>query len=380
LKASCPEAAWANGILGHSLDFDDNSIGLPAAIHQTVTTLPAALSLGELVNASGREMLLAIVLGIEAGSKVDRAMEGHASSWHGTGTFGTFASTVTAGRLLRLEPAELEHALGMAASMAAGLEVNFGTMTKPLHAGQASRNGVIAALLAKKGFTSAKGILEKKDGFGEVLGRRLNPDYLGEYLANPWEIVEPGIHLKNYPSCMVTHSALDAILGMARTYQLDARSIESVEVLSKRDLRRFLIYDEQKTASEGKFSMQFCVAVGLLERKVTLEEFTDEKMRDPEIIKLMKNVRLQTDPNLPDKSMLTTLVRVTMNDHRTYEKMVEYPKGSKMNPMSVEEVAEKFRTCAKYDLQKTSVDKLIEAAFNLEELENVNELTSLLVP
>ena len=138
IKVPCQEAAWANGILGHALDFDDNSIELPAAVHQTVTTLPAALSVSETRQAGGRELLTAYILGIEVESALDRAMEGHANDgWHGTGTFGTFGATVAAGKILKLNIEEMERAIGIATSEAAGLTANFGTMTKPLHAGQA---------------------------------------------------------------------------------------------------------------------------------------------------------------------------------------------------------------------------------------------------
>ena len=377
-KVPCATAAWANGVIGHSLDFDDNSIALPTAIHQTVTTLPAALSVAELEEASGSELLQAITLGIEAASKTDRAMDGHAQAWHGTGTFGTLASAVAAAKLLKLDPEQLENALGAACSMAAGLVANFGTMTKPFHAGQASRNGVIAALLARKGLTSTKGVIDIKEGFAEVMGKRLDPTYLKKHLGNPWEMLDPGIHIKMYPSCMATHAGLDATIKLSKTHQIDSTRVESVEVRTGKDLHPALIYDEPKTALEGKFSMQFCTAIGLLKRKATLDEFTDRTVRNPETVYLMKKVRLVVDPALANMGPLTTTVRVNLRNGRILEESVEYPKGSKNNPMSAEEVKEKFKNCAGHLLPKNEVDEVVKAVLQLDVLERVDQLASLL--
>ncbi len=378
LKVPCATAAWANGTIAHSLDFDDNSIASPTAIHQTVTTLPAALSVGELVNANGRELLKAVTLGIETGSKIDRALSGHSKAWHGTGTFGTIASTVAAAKLLQLNPEQLEYALGTACSMAAGLVANFGTMTKPLHAGQASRNGVMAALLAKKGFTSSKSILEGEEGFAEVMGRRFDQTYLEKHLGNPWEILDPGIHLKKYPSCMSTHAGLDATIRLAMTYRIDPNTIKSVEVRSGRDLRTALIYDEPKTGLEGKFSMQFCIAIGLLRRRATLDEFTDETVKSTEAINLSRKVRLAVDPALSSMGPLTTAVKVNLLDGHAFEETVEYPKGSSNNPMTVEEVREKFDGCAGKVLIQDRVDQIANVVLQLETFKRLNELTDLL--
>jgi len=379
LRAPCATAAWANGAIAHSLDFDDNSIALPTAIHQTVTTLPAALSVGELVNANGRELLKAVTLGIEAGSKIDRALSGHAQAWHGTGTFGTLASTVAAAKLLQLNPEQLENALGTACSMAAGLVANFGTMTKPLHAGQASRNGVTAALLAKKGFTSARDILETKEGFAEVMGNHLDQAYLKEHLGNPWEILEPGVHIKMYPSCMATHAGLDAIIKLAKTHNIDPSAVASVEVTAAKDLRSALIYDEPKTALEGKFSMQYCIAIGLLRKRATLEEFTDQTVQDPNVINLLRKVRVATDQTLASKGPLLTVVKVKLKDGRSFEESVEFPKGSNKNPMSLDEVTLKFRDCTSRILERKRVDEIVDTVLRLEKLDRVSTLANLVI-
>lgn len=378
LRVPCAEAAWANGTIGHALDFDDNSIDLPRAIHQTVTSLPAALSVGELVHADGSALIRAVALGVEGASKVDRAVNGCGQAYHGTGAFGVLSSAIAAGILLGLDAEQLEHAIGIASSMAAGLQANFGTMTKPLHAGEASRNGVMSANLARKGFTSARGILERRYGFAEVIGRRLDHDYLRSHLGNSWEVLEPGIHLKAYPACMVTHAGLDCVLALARTHDLDPEQVAAVEVTTRRDLRETLVYDEPKTGFEGKFSMQFCAAVGLLARRATLQEFTDETARDPKVIRLEGKVKLGVDPHLPGTGLLATRVRVTMRDGQCYEEFVEYPRGSKNNPMTVDEIVEKFRACAGMEPPEEKYDEVVKLILQLETLEDVNHLTRLL--
>jgi 2-methylcitrate dehydratase PrpD len=375
LKVPCPEAAWANGILGHFLDFDDNSIGLPEPIHQTVTTLPAALSLGETLEVGGRELLTAFMLGIEVASKLDRAIVGHGKrGWHGTGTFGTLGATVAAGKVLKLGVEEMEHAIGIAASKAAGLRSNFGTMTKPLHAGQASRNGVMSALLAKKGFTSCKNILEKDYGFGQLFGQGLDVKYLQENLGKSWEILEPGVHIKLYPSCMVTHSAIDGTLRLIKEQTIDLEQVSFVEVRSKGDLSG-LIYSKPKTALEAKFSMEYCVAIALLEGKVTLDEFTDAKVLEPRVQQLIEKIRIVSDSKMEASSPLKTSIMVRMKNGNEYAEFVEYPRGSKRNPITFKEVETKFRDCAKYVLHPKKVQEIIRVIKKLEDMKTSELMT-----
>ena len=379
LKAPCPEAAWANGTFGHALDLDDNSIELPTAIHQTVTTLPAALSVSEALKAEGRELLTAFILGIEVASKLDRAMGGHTErGWHGTGTFGTLGAAVAAGKVLELSVEEMEQAIGIAASKAAGLMSNFGTMTKPLHAGQASRNGVMAALLAKKGFTSSKNILEKDDGFGQLFGQGIDARYLKKSLGKPWEILEPGIHIKLYPSCMATHTAIDATLKLVEEQTIDPKQVASVEVTSKNDLRA-LTYSRPKTALEAKFSMEFCVSIALLEGKASLNEFTDLKVQDQRVRQMIEKVRIATDSKTEATSPLETSVKVRMKNGDEYMESIEYPRGSKRNPLTFKEMESKFRSCAKYALQLKKVEEIIRVIDNLEDA-NIHRLMTLTCP
>jgi 2-methylcitrate dehydratase PrpD len=392
LKVPCPDAAWANGTLGHALDFDDASIKLPAAIHPTVDTLPAALSVGEAFNVGGRDVLTAFILGIEVASKIDRSMRGSAEKgWHGTGTFGTLAATAASGKMLKLTVEEMEHAIGVAASAAGGLTSNFGTMTKPFHAGQASRNGVVAALLAKKGFTSSKNILEKHRGFGQVFGRGLDEKYVKENLGKPWEILDPGIHIKPYPSCAITHAAIEITLKLARERNITPEQVDLVEVrweYGKVDLRGHF-FRKPRTGLEAKFSLEFCIAIALLEGKATLDEFTDTRASEHQVQQMIERIRIVPSKEESEgsykeiaslKTPLKTSVKIRMKNGKEYGELVEFPRGfGRKNPLTTEELETKFRSCSKYALPPEMVDEIIRAISNLENVK-IHQLMSLLHP
>jgi 2-methylcitrate dehydratase PrpD len=378
MRVACPEAAWANGALGHCLDFDDATIELPAAIHTTVTILPPALSVGEALEVGGRDLLTAFVLGTEVACKIDRAMKGSGEKgFHGTGTFGTIGATIAAGRLLKLNVEEMECALGIAASMAGGLVANFGTMTKPLHAGQAARNGVVAASLAKKGFTASKDILEKDRGYGQIFARDLDESYLKESLGKPWEILEPGIHIKLYPACVVIHGAIHATLKLAEKKGVDPQHVDTVEVRTNFDPRG-LFFSRPRTVMEGRFSPEFCVAIALLEGKATLDEFTYAKVMDNRVQQMIEKIRVVADSRITSPiQMAPTSVMVRMNNGKEFTETVEYPPGSGENPLTTEELETKFRSCSKNALPPEKVDEIIQAISNLEDVET-HQLMSLL--
>jgi 2-methylcitrate dehydratase PrpD len=379
-KTPCSEAAWANGTLGHVFDYDDNTIELPAAIHTTVTVLPAALSVGEALEVGGGELITAFVLGTEAACKIDRGIKGSGEKgFHGTGTFGTLGATVAAGKLMKLSAEEMEYAIGIAASMAGGLASNFGTMTKPLHAGNASRNGVVAALLAKKGFTSSRGILEKDRGFGQVFGQGLGKQYLKESLGQPWEILEPGIHMKLYPACVIIHAAIDATLKLVEGQNIDSEQVDSVEVRANFDPRG-LLFSRPKTVMEARFSPEFCVAIALLEGKATLDEFTEAKVVENRVQKMIEKVhRISDSRGSKPVQMAPTSLKVRMKNGKEYNELVEYPRGSGKNPLTAKEVETKFRSCAKYAFPPEKIDEIIRAISNLEDVKT-HQLMSLLRP
>jgi 2-methylcitrate dehydratase PrpD len=348
------------------------------------------LSVGEALNVGGRDLLTAFILGIEVASKIDRSMRGSAEKgWHGTGTFGTLAATAAAGKVLKLTFEEMEHAIGVAASTAGGLTSNFGTMTKPLHAGQASRNGVVAALLAKKGFTSSKNILEKHRGFGQVFGRGLDEKYVKENLGKPWEILDPGVHIKPYPSCAITHAAIEITLKLAREHNITPEQVDLIEVTweyGKVDLRGHF-FRKPRTGLEAKFSLEFCIAIALLEGKATLDEFTDAKASEHRVQQMIERIRIVPSKEESEGSYkeiaslrtpLKTSVKIRMKNGNEYGELVEYPRGfGRKNPLTTEELETKFRSCSKNALPPEKVDEIIQLITNLEDVET-HKLMSLL--
>ena len=372
LRTTPPLAAWANGTLGHALDYDDNSIDNPIAIHPTVITLPTVLSLGERLHIDGRDAITALVLGIEVASTLGRSMRPQDFRvWHGTGTLGTLASAAAAAKLLNLTLLQTRYALGIAASTAAGLVANFGSMTKPFHAGHAGYNGVVAALLAQRGFTSAPDTLEMRGGFSEALAKTRDFDGIRNRLGNPWEITDPGIHIKRYPSCMATHHAIDAVLALREDHSIDPRGVDRVEVGTLRNAAHTLVHTTPTTALEAKFSMQFCVAVALLRGRVTLTEFSDEVVRDPEVQRLGSKMTLKTDPDIDAQGRMAARVTITTRG-RKLTRLIEHAKGSMLNPLTREDIQAKFTSCAAYALAPARVEALADVIWRLDALEDLS--------
>src|SRR5204862_8249398 len=209
----------------------------------------------------------------------------------------------------------------IAASMASGLLENFGTMTKPLHAGRAAENGVTAALLARDGFTAALNILEARRGFYNAMAGGYDQSKIAGRLGRPYFMQEPGISIKPYPSGSLSHPAQDLILDLVKEHALHAEDIESIEVGTNSNVPNALIYPMPKTALEGKFSIPFCMAIGILERKAGIAQFTDRKVRDRRVVEMMKRVTLVVDPELEalGYDQVRSRVRVKLKDGRTLE-------------------------------------------------------------
>ncbi|OGQ94205.1 MAG: MmgE/PrpD family protein, partial [Deltaproteobacteria bacterium RIFOXYA2_FULL_55_11] len=298
--APSAKAALANGASGHAMDYDDTQLSTSKEsvygllTHPTVPVLSAVLAVGEKEKISGQDFLLAYILGVEVECRIADAINPrhYQSGFHSTATIGGLGAAMAVGKLLGLKEEPLARTLGIAASMASGLRENFGTMTKPLHAGRAAENGVTAAQLAEKGFTSAVNILEAKRGFFNAMAGGYDETKIVGCLGHPYFMQEPGISIKPYPSGSLSHPAQDLILDLVKMHDLHGGDIESIEVGTNSNVPNALIYPMPKTALEGKFSIPFCMAVGVLERKAGIAQFTDRKVRDPKVVELMKRVTL----------------------------------------------------------------------------------------
>ncbi|MBI2999460.1 MAG: MmgE/PrpD family protein, partial [Deltaproteobacteria bacterium] len=379
--APAARAALANGVAGHAIDYDDTQLSTSKEAvyglltHPTVPVLAAALGVGEAHKISGQELLLAYILGVEVECRIADAIHPrhYQAGFHSTATMGGLGAVLAVGKLLGLKPEALARALGIAASMAAGLRENFGTMTKPLHAGRAAENGVTAAQLAQQGFTSALNILEAKRGFFNAMAGGYNEEKIAGRLGRPYFMKEPGISIKPYPSGSLSHPAQDLILDLVQSNDLHADDIESIEVGTNSNVPNALIYPMPKTALEGKFSIPFCMAIGVLERKAGIAQFSDRKARDPKVVALMRRVTLTVDPELEalGYDQVRSRIRIKLKEGRTIEGRADVARGHPLKPMSWAEIGEKFRDCARLVLPRRNTEEAIESVGNLERMRSI---------
>ena len=384
-RASAQWAALVNGTLAHALDYDDVHMGVHG--HPTAPTLPAGLALGEVRDASGRELLAAYVVGVEVMGRLGGVVNPthYDRGWHATATLGASGAAVAGARMLQLEPTQLRHALGMACSFASGLRQNFGTDTKPLHAGAAARNGVLAAQLAAEGVDADPNIFEAPNGFCSVAGvpgRVLEESDLAD-LGRAWQVVNPGLGFKLFPSCYSTHRPINAVLALAERYDLAPERVERVECAASYSAVQMLIHARPKTALEGKFSMQYCLAAALIDRRVGLSHFTDEQVNRADIQALIPRVSVSVHPDLARPEQLSAdfaEVTVQLVDGRSYTERVEFPAGHARRPLTDAELDAKYLECAGLRLGRDGAQRSLERLRNLERLESVRKLVTYLVP
>jgi len=380
-RAPAAEAALVNGTSAHALDYDDVTVNMRG--HPSAPLLPAVLALGEKLGASGRQVIEAFVLGFEVQSKVGRAVGAphYALGWHATSTLGALGAAAACARLLRLDALRTQAAIGIAASLASGLRQNFGTMTKPLHAGWAARNGVVAVSLAERGFSADAEALEGESGFLRAAsgGAGIDPDEAVTGLGDPWEIVSPGVGVKLYPCCYATHRAIDAALELREEHRLAAASVSRVKVTVSTGALMPLLTRPPATGLEAKFSLGYCVAAALLDGRVGLASFTDATVGRPEAQRLASRVEaLEDGPPADFPIGGKAEVEVWTDGGSRYSRCVQMPRGDPQRPLTWDELAAKFRDCASGTLSAEATEKAIATIGALDEIADVRQLTALL--
>jgi len=349
-------AAMINGTFGHALDFDDVLSMMPA--HPSAVVLPALFAC--LPKATtGQAFLEAYILGVEAGAKIGLGIgNGHyRRGWHATGSLAIFSAVSALARLLGLDVATTRQAFGVAASMASGLRCNFGTMTKPLHAGWASRNAVAAVRLASSGFSASSEAMEAGAGFFETYGtEQSDMQRCIQALGKPYVFVEPGLALKKYPCCYALHRPIDAMLQLRDSLDLTPENTESVFCRVAPGALRVLPYVTPKTGLEGKFSMEYTLAVGVLDGRFDLAAYNDEGVTRPEIAALLPRMSKEEDPYcLGDEadpgarsSGTIGFVEVTARRRDGAEETVrvDKPTGSPERELGWDDLEAKFFDCA----------------------------------
>jgi len=300
--------------------------------------------------------------------------------WHCTSTLGTIGAAAAASRLLGLDATASNHALAIAASAASGLKENFGTMVKPLHAGLAARNGVVAAQLAGAGMTASGAAIDGPQGFLSAFdSEQPSLEAVAADLGTRWEIVDTGITVKLYPSCAGTHPALDALLDLQRRERFDAGEVEAIEVGVDAIVPTILLYDRPSSGLEGKFSMPFCAAAAVVRGRVGIETFDAATLSEAAILSLQSRVTMRVDPTLDPSAPSLTQARVTvrLRDGRVLIAEANGARGYPDRPASDEQLAVKFTSCAMQTLSPPEAASALAALRDIDALADVRTLTPL---
>jgi 2-methylcitrate dehydratase PrpD len=388
VKVSVADAALANGCIAHALDYDDCGVKIG---HPSVLVLPAVLSLGEHLGASGQDILTAYILGLEiegklalhADFKLMQARLNH-QTW-----YGSIGAAAACAKLLRLDAGKTRMALGIAGNFACGLSANHGSMAGAMAAGNACRNGVIAAQMAQEGITANPNIIEAKNGFYDTLvgPGHYDAERMADGLGKPFYIESPGIGLKKYPSCYHTHRALDGIFQLLDEHRLGDKDVAEVDVGTSERAMRVLAFTEPATPYQAKFSMPYCIAAAVVDHQVTLETFTDHKFGDRDIIETRKKIHLSFPdvpiwPGLadvgPDTEFVGNPVTIRTTDGRTYNARVDIPRGDPALPLSDDELLVKYRDCGRSQLRPEDIERSVGLVLGLERVADIATLMTAL--
>jgi 2-methylcitrate dehydratase PrpD len=374
------DAALINGTASHALDFDDCSDTMGG--HPSAQVLTALFALADTLEVSGRDLLAAYVAGFETETRIGRAVNFHhyEKGWHPTATLGVFGAAAACAHLLRLDPARIATALAIAASLSAGLKANFGTMVKPLHVGNAARSGLFAALLAQEGYTANDAAFEHRQGWLDVFNgaENVHAERIFASWAAPLDILQPGIAIKQYPCCASTHPAIDAAIELATEYELIPDMVERIECWTHPRRLNHTNRPDPRSNLDAKFSVQYCVARALLNRRVVLGDFEGDAHDDAATRAIM--ARLQAAPH-PQMDMASTEhfgaeVRMHISDGRVLSASTDRPLGrGPTKPLPLPRLEAKFLDCAGRALEPGAARRTLELIWRFDELDRVTELT-----
>jgi 2-methylcitrate dehydratase PrpD len=378
LRVSPQLAALANGVSTHAMDYDFTF----TSGQSTAPVVPALLAIAETTGATPADLLGAFIVGVEISGRIGRASPrlSNGGGWHTTGVVGAVCAAAACAKLMKLPVGQVAHAIGTAVSLASGLPVNYGTMTKPLHCGNAARNGVMAALLASKGFTSHAEAFEGSNGYFPTFARALPTNFAPfADLGRRWDIKEIGYSLKYYPCGGRGHTAIEAAL-MLRD-KVGARTAEITNIhcwMSPTSAKRVnTVYPVDIEAA--KFSAAYVLAYSLVHGAPKIKAFTEEALKDARVRALAGMVTAEADPKLSDAfGENPTRVRVTLKDGSTFEQQRDYATGSKQVPMTAAQVEEKFMDCATQTVSADNAKKLFAIVRTIHEQPNFGEFWSLM--
>lgn len=389
LKTDASDAALVNGTAVHVDDYDDTQLSTsPDRIyglltHPTAPVLAAALAVGEEVRCTGKQFLEAFIAGFEVECKIAEAIkpEHYRSGFHSTGTIGTFGACVASSKLLGLNEKQIRFALGITASMSAGIRANFGTMTKPLHAGRAAANGVMASKLGGKDFTADNNVLDDRWGFMQILGRGADPERILGKLGNPYALIHPGASIKMYPCGSLAQPSMDTLLDIVQKQEIRQEDVREIRLRAGPNILEPLRYTDPIDDLQAKFSLNFGLASILLRRRAGLNEYTTEFLYSKEMQQTMKKVKTIHDPDIAKMGTdkMRSIVEVELNDGRIFTEHADTARGTPEKPINEADLYQKFRECAIYSLDKSKIDPLFKKIQNIEQIQDLEDLTILLM-
>lgn len=367
-------AVLINGYMAHVLDYDDTYNPARTTVHGSAPVWPVVAALSEQGRVDGRRALAAFVAGFETEIRVALAAgpSHYEAGWHVTGTVGHFGAAAAAANLLGLDPIQVANALGAAGTQASGLKGVYGTMGKALHPGKAAMDGLLAALLAEKGFTASTSILEDKRGFLQVLSPAPEPELVTQGLGDDWTLMDNGF--KPYACGSLTHPTIEAIIGLRVQHGFTPEQIESIEATVNSYVSWVTAKTEPTTGLEGKFSIFHCAAVAAVEGAARVQQFDDRRMNDPDIVKMRERVTIVVDDSFPKDAASVSLI---LTDGRHLTCNVMHNKGTPVKPMTDEEIEAKFMDLASPRLGPDVAQKVVEKCWRLEECEDVGEIARL---
>ncbi|HEX7226643.1 MAG TPA: MmgE/PrpD family protein [Candidatus Binatia bacterium] len=386
IKVPAPTAARVLGTAGHAHDWDDSQVSSdPAHVyglltHPTIPPLTSALVMSQrLGNISGQTFMLAFLTGFEVECKISEWMlpQHYLRGLHSSGTVGTFGAYATAAKLLGLKGENLRSGFGIAASFAAGIRCNFGTMTKPLHVGRAAENGVTAAMLAARGFSADPDALDGPWGFYAVHGGGVSAEKITQGFGKTWTIIEPGVSIKPYPCGVLTHPTIDLMLKLVSEHNVKADDIAAVKVYAGTNILKPIRYPIAADHLQAKFSLPAALAMIALTRKAGKREFSDEFVGSPTMQTMQRRISTEIDPEIEKLGFdkMRSRITIDLKDGRKIEGWAdERYRGGPENPLSDTDLETKVRSCCEGVLDEKSQATLIDAGWSIGKMQDVARL------
>jgi len=375
-KTSMANAAYANGTMAHALDFDNTWYPLN---HPTSPTLPTILALAENYKLSGKQIIEAIAAAFEVQGRLRLASTGlkTGQGFHKPGITGTFGATAAASKLLGLNKQQTLMAFGLAGSRAGSLSINTGSMTKSSHSGHAARMGLECGVLAKMGWTACPDVFGPKGFFDTFFHGDAKPELLVKDFAEPLRMVDPGVGFKKHPSNYFTHRPIDAAQALREEHNLKPAEIERVTITFPRF--DYVNRPQPETGLDGKFSVQYTTALGLLDDEVSVDSFTNERRFAVDIVALLPKIELRIDDAIPaDFDQMHVIVDVVTRDGRKLSKRVDKLTGWIGSPLTRDQRLKKFYSCSRRVLDDAAANRVLEAVEKLESLSDVTDIMNIL--